>query len=79
MLIRSKDEKRICNFGVGCAIEILSEEDDNDYLICTTYCENDYDLGYYATEERAVKILNEIADAVHIGKSIYYMPKEDAK
>jgi len=54
-------------------------KDDSNYLICMTYCENDYDLGYYATEENTLKILSEIADAVHIGKSIYYMPEEDTE
>jgi len=75
MLIRSQNKKVICNFGPGCAIEMLGENDEGKHLIYMSCGQDDYDLGFYSTEDEAMGVAEDIACAATYEYGLYDMPE----
>lgn len=93
MIIISQDKKQIINFDNVTQIYISHcEEYDTGYFIRFGAVDSSYDdLGEYATEERAIEVLNEIVGKIQskssvemtvkgintvVSDGIYIMPKE---
>ena len=61
MIIVSQDKGKIINFDNMTRVYITFDEGDDDVCIRTETVDSLYeDLGYYKTEERAKKVLQEI-------------------
>lgn len=81
MIIESQDKTEIINFDNVININITDCEEDG-YLISAGFVvgrdDNYRDLGYYKTEERAKKVLQEIGFYIRTEEKnkVYRMPKE---
>lgn len=59
MIIISQDRKQIINFGTIDFIDIMPT-DDGRFELDANFAHSVTELGYYATEERAKEVLQEI-------------------
>ena len=70
MLIRSQDKRILINMNNVSSIEV----GDNELRIFADDGETIYDLGYYSTKEKALKVLDMIQEAYVNGHIDYQIP-----
>lgn len=76
MIIVNQDKKSIYNFDNLVSITIVPDTDNEEYRVRCVDILGGTTLGRYATEKRAMDVLDKIVNAAGLGMYTYVMPKK---
>lgn len=76
MIIVNQDKRSIHNLDNLMSISVRPNSDDEKYRVKCTDILGAVTLGVYATEKRAIEVLNKIVNSAGLGMYVYDMPQK---